>query len=311
MAVVVTLTALLQYRVILDALAGERHAEWRSLAGAAMLTVVCAVYVPLVNPQIYLGQLSPNVYHSPTYLLMKPFAIATVFLAIRIMDGHARGADYWCCAAAYAASLFAKPNFALVFMPAVWLVVGFRYVFSGAGGPVARRTVTFLGALSLLTIVVGTWQYVNVFTSASAGWLAQNPTGESRIVIDTFLRHWQTRTPSVPYSIVAALAFPLAVTAFRWRSTFATPARSLPWLMLLLGIGMYATLIDTVWIGVSNFGWSYMIGQVMVFLYGVIEFVRWRPTRSDALAYGVTSVLLSLHVLSGTYYFALVATGRS
>jgi hypothetical protein len=171
--------------------------------------------------------------------------------------------------------------------------------------------VTFLGALSLLTIVVGTWQYVNVFTSASAGWLAQNPTGESRIVIDTFLRHWQTRTPSVPYSIVAALAFPLAVTVFRWRSTFATPARSLPWLMLLLGMGMYATLIDTVWIGVSNFGWSYMIGQVMVFLYGVIEFVRWRPTRSDALAYGVTSVLLSLHVLSGTYYFALVATGRS
>jgi hypothetical protein len=35
MAAVITLTAFLQYRVILDALAGERHAEWRALVPAS------------------------------------------------------------------------------------------------------------------------------------------------------------------------------------------------------------------------------------------------------------------------------------
>jgi hypothetical protein len=85
----------------------------------------------------------------------------------------------------------------------------------------------------------------------------------------------------------------------------------LPWGMLLLGMGLYSILLDTTASGVSNIGWSYMVGQVMVFLYGVVEVVRWRPTRAESFAYRLTSARLTLHVCSGIYYFGLFANGRT
>lgn len=48
------------------------------------LCLMGPIYMPWYSERIYRGQDSPNVWHNPTQLMLRPFALLTVLLTIRI-----------------------------------------------------------------------------------------------------------------------------------------------------------------------------------------------------------------------------------
>ena len=297
--------ALVQHRALVE-FVGDR---WNALLAAMALTIVTPIYVPMVNPHLYLGQLSPNVYHSPTYVLMKPLALIAFLLGAHIAVRPSGLLVAFGCGAALALSILAKPSFAMVFLPAIWILFLGRllWVKSDREGWLARGAV--LVALTVVSAAILAPQALQTFGEGSVGY-GFNRGQKGSLVLDTPLRHWRTRTPSVAYSIAVALAFPAIVTLARWKQVLQSPRALLAWLMVLLGMLAYATLIDLIIPGVSNLGWSYMIGQAAVFLVAMEQLLQWRPARRvDRLAYGAAAVALSLHVVFGVYYYWKVALG--
>ena len=85
-----------------------------------ILMVVSPILFPLFNHFLYLGQWSPNPWHSPTFLLMTPFAIATTVLSISVLLEPSRKRALL-AALLLLCSQFYKPSFAIIFIPAVCL----------------------------------------------------------------------------------------------------------------------------------------------------------------------------------------------
>ena len=52
--------------------------------GALLLCLVGPVWLPWFSRSIYLGQESPNVWHSPTQIMVRPFALLAFYLTVRI-----------------------------------------------------------------------------------------------------------------------------------------------------------------------------------------------------------------------------------
>lgn len=64
------------------------HYEFRSKTIAPLtcaLLLLGPMYLPWYNPNIYLGQGTPNVWHNPTTICVRPFALATFLLIINIL----------------------------------------------------------------------------------------------------------------------------------------------------------------------------------------------------------------------------------
>ncbi len=263
------------------------------------LTFAGAIYVPFINPDPYLGQFSPNLYHNPTFLLMKPFALGAFVLAARVLDGSGSRLALIGCAVATALSIAAKPSFAPVFLLAVGLVVLAGFLSPGVSRRGQRTRVLLLVTLALGCTLPLSEQLLHTFGSDH----------RPALIVDRFLRHWHTRTPSVAYSILAALAFPIFVLAARARQMLGRPSVQLAWIACGLGMLAYATIIDTFAPGVSNIGWSYIVGQSLVFLVAAEELVRWPAGAGQSLAHRVAWILLALHVACGAYYYGKVALG--
>ena len=68
------LTAAVLYRYLSAQL--EQKLSYGRICGLGCgLMVLTAVYVPWLNPQVYLGQSSPTIWHNPTNMAVKPLAL--------------------------------------------------------------------------------------------------------------------------------------------------------------------------------------------------------------------------------------------
>lgn len=96
------------------------HTEFLSF----LLLLVGPIYIPWYNSKIYLGQGTPNTWHNPTNLMVKPFAVACFFLILFILkiiyDGkHVEKKYYMILTALLFISTLAKPSFLQGFIPAL------------------------------------------------------------------------------------------------------------------------------------------------------------------------------------------------
>lgn len=277
----------------------------------AIVAMSCsALYLPAFNHYAYLGQGSPNIWHSPTILLLKPFAVLTVILFCRFTPFAQNPADVKRLALAGAVLTLTgliKPNFPLVFIPAVILYL----LLTGERSPALWGRIGL--SLAPAAAVLG-YQYLSTYASAA--------TQNSQVVI-SFLQVWRLYTPNVFISLLLALCFPLAVLLIRGRRIVETnPGLCLAWLITGTGILQAAFLAET---GPrfpdANFMWGYIISLYLLFLFSLAEYARmldeicargpmaltvWRQQRPLAVA----TVLLLLHFFSGIIYLFRIFSGQ-
>jgi hypothetical protein len=262
---------------------------WIASAFAVVLGIVSAIWVPAFNKHIYFGQGTPNIWHSPTQVLLVPFALATIWAAMLWLARPSRGLLI-AIGALTAVSAIVKPNFALVFVPALLCVVTIEALRQHDATQLRDVVVAFIPLAVVLLI-----QFHIAATGNGGG-----------IRIDPFFIV-RRGTPSWEISMLLVLAFPLSVIvifpqALRDRSV------QLAWLITLVGFLERALLVEAKRPGHGNWSWGYFVAVKILFVVSAIALFRRDWWRKPASALPLAALALSF--LSGIVYLDHLITGK-
>ncbi|MDO5131667.1 MAG: hypothetical protein Q4D81_01645 [Eubacteriales bacterium] len=299
-----------------------------SVPGAALYALVLslssAIYVPRFNKTPYLGQGSPNPWHNPTTIIVRPIGLL-IFLIVmgecvraqRAGFGKGNGLRVWkgfLIAVLLLLSNLSKPSFVQIFYPAIFVLMFlWLFIYRGKNFPLGMQ----LLVCCLPSVALMGMQFLSAFYG--------NTNSDSAGIVIAPFKVAGLYTDNIAISTLLVLAFPLFIAfcslvrgAFDWTSAFA-------WIMLLAGMAEKFLLAE----GGSrmahgNFSWGYILGVYFVWFIGIRDFAVWQKSLSarrdgDGAALRVLSVfalficgvLLLAHLISGIYYlYYLVVLGN-
>lgn len=285
------LTGLVAYAVYWDAFRGTRLGQPWLLAAVGLVTLAAQ---PITLADTYaLGYLWPEPYHSPTFAVMKPFALAA-FAATAWCLAHREGASgrvIGVFALVTIASALSKPNFVICVLPAAAILTAHRLA---RGLPLSRRGL--LGGLFVPAAVVLAWQFAVAFSGGDAEGMYQDSVSWAPL---QFMRYWAT---DLTAKFAASIAFPLLVLVLYWTRASRDPVLQLGWLCFAFGAFYSYTLAETVNLTAGNFVWSGYITLFTLFAATIVFWLRELhvPLRGAALGRAVVcGVAIVLHVASG------------
>ena len=284
----------------------------KAITGAAVVcTVVTSLWVPWINPTVYYGVGSPNLWHSPTQmiamvamLLCVPYTAACYAEFERLVPEKKENAMIsWrkivTLGLGLLISLSAKPTFMQAFLPAACLYFLAQWIRH----PRNSRFFWQMIAAALPAVLLMILQYMYYFgiivpsqgsmtLEISAGKLGQ-------VLLATLLIQ----------------AFPLyALVTCAKRADFRNPFLAL--CLLMDGVGILEFLL----LGESgrraadgNFGWGMMGAALMLWIPAMVLFLRSfalaRKKGRKTLRYQGGFALLAWHIGSGVYYIFYLLTG--
>ena len=271
------------------------------------------IYAWFFNKTPYLGQGSPNIWHNPTSIAVRPIALL-VFVLVSSMVIKARREDFEHGIPAGTAvltglllilSCLAKPSFVQVFYPAIFtLMVIWLIMYRGRN----LKTALQLFLVCLPSLIVMILQFVNAFYSGSgkSGGLAIKP-----FVVAG------ARTRSIPISLLLLLAFPLLMLVITAVKKSLNWSDALAWLMLFWGLVWRLLLAEKgerEWHG--NFSWGFMLAAYLVWYCAVRNYLRHyfseqMTGNKRGFGFVLATLVLALHLISGIYYIGyLVILGN-
>jgi len=261
-----------------------------------------------INSIHYLGSLTPNPIHNPTYLFSKPFALITFIIYSLLIEktlskGRASAGLLLVASFVSALCMWAKPSFLISFIPTFIFFTSFLFFKNKKNwfGLLINCLTLIPSAIPLLLIKA------KVFSSSEDG---------GQIVI-SFGEAWSRFSGNIFISIVLATALPLfMITIFLFKSNlinrFIKPQHKLSVLNFLFAVGIYLAFQET---GPrsnhANFGWTYSFSLLMLFLMTIDLLLIKRCFKTIPKVEKAALILLSLHILSGLYYFILILFGYS
>ncbi|MCD7880931.1 MAG: hypothetical protein LUG47_04545 [Clostridiales bacterium] len=277
------------------------------------LCLVSAIYVPWYTTTIYRGQSSPNVWHNPTQMMVRPFALIAFWMTVRIYKRLRKG-DGWSTRAfeskgeivAYAfvlmLTVWAKPSFVQAFIPGLAILMIVDLIRSrGKAFLFCFKTACAYIPAALLVLM----NFISNFGSDSA----------SGIEI-AFLDVWSHSTDNIPFSFLLLFDFPLFVFIVDWKQLISSVEGQLSLSNLGVAVVMKATLAET---GSrryhGNLSWSYGLAAVFVWFIALRSFLELMfSDRLTGKKYTVVAVvgwtLLALHLLTGILYYIKIVSGE-
>ena len=279
------------------------HHEFVYILTAVAANYAIAIYLPRYNPYPYLGQWSPNVWHSPTMMLLKPLALLGFCGTVHYVNGLGVGRRRvaWLTSAALAFSTIAMPSFIVCFLPAMTL---FLLVFHWGSSRLYRNTfLMFLPSLVLLS-----WQFIETYTSHA------QPTYFHDSIIVTNFTVTRLYAPSAFISTLLVAAFPLSVLlAIRGRLNRNAPLAA-SWFLVLVGFLQASFLAEKTKVSQGAFVFGYVISLFIVFFFSLVEFLAWFAPRTEpAVSFrrkAAVAVIAAAHLASGFWYYSDLVAGK-
>lgn len=195
------------------------HYEFRAKTIAPLscaLLLLGPMYLPWYNPNIYLGQGTPNVWHNPTTICVRPFALATFLLIIHLLkkgeeQKECRRKEFTILSVMLVCCNLAKPSFMQGLIPGLGLYFVLKLVRQRGKNLMfyLKMAAAFVPCVLLLAI-----QWVISFQSS--------PSAEGGIVISLF-EVMKRYSPNILISTVLGMAFPLYVMIGRWKTVRKKP----------------------------------------------------------------------------------------
>ncbi len=265
--------------------------EGAPLGPAVALELAVALFFVAPLPKwwrtenIYLGQLSPTVWHNPTVIALLPLAVASFWAFVgaeaRSWRGELRSG------ALLAASVTAKPNFALAFLPAAALLRLWQE------RPVARALAR-IAVLATPAAAVLAWQYRQALA------LGLEARGQGVAELQP-LEVWGIYSPNPLASALVSLAFPLAVAGFALRDARQRGPLAAAWLSAAVAIAQFALLAEPEpKLGDGNYYWGVVPTVYLLFLVSACELLTPRPlSPARRVARAFCWALFAAHAASG------------
>ena len=288
---------------------------------ATALSFASAIYVPWFNAKPYLGQGSPNPWHNPTTLIVRPIGLLIVMIVmgecLRVQRGGFRkknGLRVWkgvLIAVLLLLSNLSKPSFVQIFYPAIFLLMFlWLFVYRGRNFPLGMQLlVCCLPSCALMGA-----QFFSAFYSGS--------NSDAAGVVFAPFKVAGLYTDNIAVSTLLVIAFPLLTCLFSifrrtfdWTDFFA-------WLMILVGMAEKFLLAESgSRMTHGNFNWGYILGLYFIWFSGIRLFTLWAHSLNEGaggakkavsiMTFSLCGAVLGLHLLSGIYYlYYLIVLGN-
>lgn len=277
--------------------------RWVGIAGALVVLLAMPLINPLNPTDIYLGQISPNVWHNSTNILVAPFALAAFAAAVSLLRSPTvRTASVFGVLGLLVVLM--KPNYMLALLP----MLGVMLLWSLHVGRIAwpRRVgliaLSFLPATLMLVV-----QYGLVFRASVR---------DTSMTIAP-LAVWKQFSDNIPLSILLSVAGPLVALLVLPRIARKSHDLVLAWGALAIAVLQMSVLAEAAPGGAidldGNFFWGSYTAMLVVFLVSVIALARafpaWPSGAGRRVAVVVAVVLIGLHVASGLVYVLFAGVG--
>lgn len=294
---------------------GVRRTDWIISSAGVLALLLCNPISSFtwfefdIHPHtIYRGYLTANVFHNPTMLALKPFALLTFWSAMHSLETAERGMrrlrQFAWLGLVCAISSLAKPNFVLCFVPALTGWVLFQTLRLPDRRTLLRYWFT-LGVVTCASVAALGLQYMQYaqYEAANSSSIAFAPL---RLVKDS----WDMQV----LKLAASLAFPAAVVVLFLRKAAADTRLWVSWMMLVVGSVTAVSFVEQgpqMW--ARNFSWGPHIAMFIVFVESFAflrsvgrETTPLTPARESYLRRsGYCFALLACHVTSGLGIYML------
>jgi len=274
------------------------------------LIMFMPLYIPTLT-QIYLGQFSGQPWHSPTYLIVKPFAILCFFLFIDIYQTGKEEKTVICrwrfskqnasivfLSALLILSMIAKPSFIFVFGPSIVVFLIIELIRS--------RFNNYLFVLKIIIALIPSlffalFQYGITLEGQGTG-----------LMLAPFAI-WAFFSSNILLSFILCFAFPIFVCCLLFKSVISDKFLLLSVVTGVAGILEFILLAESGYrFTDGNIAWSMMCASLIMFIGCAISFIRY--VRKNELKgiqwivpFGYT--LLFLHIGTGVFYFCTQLAG--
>ena len=279
--------------------------EEKIAAAAFLLMLIGPIYLPFFNTSIYLGQGTPNIWHSPTMIMIRAIAFPTYCLLTKIIKSNSEGEtishiEYILLGILLLFCNLAKPSFAQVIIPGISLYCLYLLVKSRGRELLfcIKLVVAFIPCVILTMFQYFSAFYNNNF-SASQG---------TEIACFDVIGHY---TPNIFISMILLYAFPIYVILLSIRKKMPEENKLMvyTWISSYIEAAILAEKGDRRYH--ANFLWGYLLMTYFVYVYCMKAFILevkqskqlWKSRKAVC-----GFVLLSAHLFAGVYYLYLLFT---
>lgn len=253
------------------------------------LLLVDPIILFTLKSRLILGYLPANLWHNPTYILVRPFALWLFFYVLDHWNKKT-GRPAWLLVAfiSYLA-VFAKPNFSLSFLPALGLFCVLQ------ARPIRTWNWGLLTAIALPALFSLAYQYWFTIRYPSASSFAFGPFVSALYYNQNFF--------DFLIKLALSIAFPLAVLAFDFKESVKSSGMRLAWLNFGVALLTFLLFTETPHVGMLNFSWGAVIAVFILFVISLNHLVL-NLARLTAQAWkaGIIWALLAFHWISGVVY---------
>jgi hypothetical protein len=286
-AILLSVIAMVVTALVLYLMMREVAEPWVAASlSLALLVVGPLSLVTLPQSELYLGYITPGVFHSPTYVLLRPAALGLLIVGARAFDENV-GAPRWGLVATAAGlsvfSCLSKPSFQICFLPGLGLLTGLALL--------RKREVDLrlcvLG-IALPSVLVLSWQFFVGFSQGGTSGIFFGPFQVIDFLADrVFLK------------FLLSIFFPVLVTAVCFRDARRDSRLVVAWSTALFGLFYAYFLAES---GArfphGNFLWSGYIAIFVLYVACVPVLIRQPKSAAKKFCWGV----FGLQVLSGTIF---------
>lgn len=297
---------------------------------SVLLIFVNPYYCKLINPNYYLGQLSANVWHNPTIIAVKPFALICISIYIyllnhRLINGNSikykllnrkENGLFICFGLLLLLSALAKPNFFQIFAPALFLYCVIDVIYTkGKSFWFDLKT-----ALSIIpTCFLAIWQLnisigidlkpvtdiveagVSAVSKSNIGIGGNSglPTGIGM----EFLMVWKLWSENIIGSALLSLLFPIYIFAISRKFAFKRHD------VKIIGLTFLSALFQFMFFYLryspinGDFMWGVYISVFLLFLISTILLFEYKNIYGKNKKWCLGLILLLGHFISGVCYF--------
>lgn len=257
-------------------------------------------YIKAVNKAYYLGQVTPNPWHNPTIIAVKPFAIGAFYYYIRSLDAYKKNEIcdikgrrikkeniyLMMFALILAVSAFGKPSFYQMFIPGLFLFCVAEII--------KTRFHSFWFCVKTGIAIIPTCMIAIYQFSISIS-------GMNRMYIK-WGEIWGDLTNHILLSILISIIFPIFMLIVSYKQLLSERRMQLAVFAFLSGVLQFAVFSFEVNWG-CDFAWGAYLGTFLLFLAASDLLLKWWHEKGLHWVTVSGSILFGMHVLFGTWYW--------
>ena len=291
------------------------------IAIATLTGFAMPFYIEAIQTTRYIGYQSPSIWHNSTYIVMKVFATAALFLCFHIARTYHKKLDWKKCvffAVLLAITTATKTSFVAVFGPAALIML----IADGLTG-VPVKKLLLVATTIIPTILVVLFQEAVLFGE---------DTGNGIVIEFGYTVFFRAETPQ--YTMILSALFPVLIFLFNFIQVFKdtwkdikTKSKGLTHREFLVSWGMWffgaLELLFLKETGTrlkdANFAWGYNYCLFILFVISCVYLINNMKSKTFFKGNKIAKVIyatvmcgvLGYHVYCGIYFFLELLNGTT